>query len=60
VASAETEAISPALSAAVHELSLRHARVLATKVVAGDPDGRVLVELDFRKRTEEIFMFREV
>jgi len=60
VAPAETEAISPALSAAVHELSLRHARVLATKVVSGDPDGRVLVGLDFRKRTEEVFMFKEV
>jgi hypothetical protein len=56
----ETEAISPALSAAVHELSLRHARVLATKVVSGDPDGRVLIGLDFRKRTEEVFMFKEV
>ena len=60
VASAETDAISPALSAAIHELSLRHARVLATKVVSGDPDGRVLVELDFRKRTEEVFMSKEL
>ena len=60
VAPAETEAISPALSAAVHELSLRHARVLATKLLPGDPDGRVLVELDFRKRTEEVFMFKEL
>ena len=60
VVPAETEAISPALSAAVHELSLRHARVLATKVVSGDPDLRVLVGLDFRKRTEEVFMFKEV
>jgi len=60
VAAAETEVISPALSAAVHELSLRHARVLATKLLPGDPDGQVLVELDFRKRTEEVFMFKEL
>jgi hypothetical protein len=56
----ETEAISPALSTAVHELSLCHVRVVATKAVAGDPDGRVLAELDFRKRTEEVFMFKEL